>query len=215
MMIKWLPEFLRKSLVRIRNWFRRILYRGQTKFCPVCEKSSRKFLPFGRPRRQDARCPQCGALERHRLLWLYLKMRTDLFDGRSKKVLHIAPEQCFEPLLRKSLGDGYITADLYNPKAMVKMDITNIDYYKETFDVILCSHVLEHVDDDKKALREFWRVLKHNGRAFIMVPITAEVTFEDPTIVDPKKRFIVFGQEDHVRRYGHDFVDRLNLLDSM
>lgn len=125
---KWLPKFLRETLVLMRDIIIRNFYRGHTKFCPVCEKSSREFLPFGRPRRKDARCPQCGALERHRLLWLYLKMRTDLFDGQSKKVLHIAPEKCFEPLLWKTLGDGYITADLYNPKAMVKMDITNISF---------------------------------------------------------------------------------------
>lgn len=92
---------------------------------------------------------------------------------------------------------------------MVKMDITNIQYPAEYFDVILCSHVLEHVPDDRKAMREFWRTLKPTGWAILLVPIMAEVTFEDPTIVDPQERLIAFGQEDHVRKYGRDYIDRL------
>ena len=151
----------------------------------------------------------CGAVERHRLTWRYFEMMTDLFDGRPKRMLHIAPEPFFEKPLRKRLGAGYLTADLYNPRAMVKMDITDIQYPNQTFDVVYCSHVLEHVPDDRRAIREFHRVLKEQGWALLLVPITTDRTFEDPSVTDPAKRLELFGQQDHVRRYGPDFVGRL------
>jgi SAM-dependent methyltransferase len=152
---------------------------------------------------------RCGSLERHRLLWLYLKERTDLFDGTPKSVLHVAPESCLEPQLQQRLGAGYITADLFNPSATVKLDIMDITFPDQTFDVIFCSHVLEHVADDRKAMRELHRVLKRDGWAIVLVPILAEKTFEDPTIVDPEARLQAFGQSDHVRIYGLDYTDRL------
>jgi SAM-dependent methyltransferase len=151
----------------------------------------------------------CGALERHRLLWIYLTDRTNLFDGKPKRVLHVAPERWFALRFKNQLGEGYITADLHDPGAMVKMDIMDIQYPDETFDVIYCSHVLEHVSDDRKAMREFFRVLKNDGWAILTVPITASETYEDPSIVDPDEREKAFGQKDHVRRYGPDYVDRL------
>jgi SAM-dependent methyltransferase len=151
----------------------------------------------------------CGAVERHRLTWEYFERMTNLFDGERKEVLHIAPEPIFERNLTKRLGSGYLTADLYNPQAMVKMDITNINYPDDNFDVIYCSHVLEHVLDDRKAMQELCRVLRPDGWALLLVPITAEKTYEDERITDPTERLKHFGQEDHVRRYGSDFVDRL------
>lgn len=165
---------------------------------------------FGIVPREDAQCVHCGALERHRFLWLFLQKKTDLFDGKPKKMLHVAPEHCFESRFKKRLDDDYLTADLFNPRAMVKMDITDIQYADQSFDVIYCSHVLEHVPDDKQAMREFLRVLKNDGWAILLVPIISEKTFEDSSIVDPKKRLKAFGQEDHVRRYGPDYVDRLH-----
>jgi SAM-dependent methyltransferase len=184
-------------------------YRGQGRWCPVCAQSSRKFRPGGTFPRSDAKCPRCGSLERHRLAWLYLTQRTDLFDRRPKRVLHIAPEQCFEGRFRARLRDGYLSADLLDPHVMERMDITRIGYPAETFDVVYCSHVLEHVPDDRQALREFRRVLKPTGWAILLVPITANRSFEDPTIATASERLRVFGQEDHVRRYGPDYVDRL------
>jgi len=135
--------------------------------------------------------------------------KTDLFDGKSKKMLHVAPEPCFESRFRKQLGANYITADLSDPRAMVKMDITDIKYPDESFDVIYCSHVLEHVPDDRRAMREFRRILTRNGWAILLVPVYEGKTFEDPTIVDPQERLKAFGQDDHVRIYGEDYVDRL------
>ncbi len=148
-------------------------------------------------------------MERHRLVWLYFAGKTDLFDGKPKRVLHVAPEQCFEARLRKRLGAGYLTADLLDPHVMERMDITAIRHPDESFDVIYCSHVLEHVPEDRLAMREFRRVLKQTGWAVLLVPITAAKTFEDPTVTDPAERLRLFGQDDHVRRYGPDYVDRL------
>jgi ubiquinone/menaquinone biosynthesis C-methylase UbiE len=134
---------------------------------------------------------------------------TNLFDETSKRILHVAPERCFIPKLKKQFGQNYVTADLTNPRADVKMDITDIEYPDEYFDVIYCSHVLEHVQEDRKAMSEFYRVLKKGGWAILLVPITTDKTFEDPSIVDPAERLRVFGQSDHVRMYGTDYIERL------
>jgi SAM-dependent methyltransferase len=152
----------------------------------------------------------CGAVERHRLVWIYFGTMTDLFDRPSRRMLHVAPERCLESRLKKYFRPGhYITADLLSPRAMVRMDITDIHFPDGYFDILLCSHVLEHVENDRKALREFYRVLKPGGWAILNVPVTAERTLEDPSVVTAAERLKVFGQEDHVRRYGPDYVDRL------
>jgi hypothetical protein len=200
---------VKRFLIRLKYRIKGVPYYGRNRFCPVCSRWSRKFPDFGVIRRRDALCPHCMALERHRMLCLFLRKHTFLFDGRPKKLLHIAPEFCLEPLLRKAAGRGYLSADLDESRAMVCMDITGIDFPDASFDVIFCNHVLEHVDDDRKAMRELYRVLKKNGWAILMVPVTAEKTIEDPSVVTPEERLRVFGQEDHVRRYGPDFAQRL------
>jgi ubiquinone/menaquinone biosynthesis C-methylase UbiE len=124
-------------------------------------------------------------------------------------MLHVAPERTFENLLQSHLGSGYLTADLYKSSAMIRMDITDIDYADDTFDVIYCSHVLEHIPDDRRAIRELHRVLKSDGWAILQVPITADITFEDPSITEPTDRLRLFGNKDHVRKYGPDFVEML------
>jgi SAM-dependent methyltransferase len=208
-----LPPFVREPLKRTRDFARSCVtpmaYRGTGRFCPVCEERSSRFARYGAIPRKDALCVRCNSLERHRLLWLYLNQKTDLFDGRPKTTLHVAPEPCLEAKFRERLGAGYVTADLFNPRAMVKMDIMDIRFPDESFDVIYCSHVLEHVADDRKAVSEFHRVLKRDGWAILLVPILGEKTFEDPSIVDPDDRLRAFGQADHVRIYGPDYVDRL------
>ncbi|MEE8105925.1 MAG: methyltransferase domain-containing protein [Planctomycetota bacterium] len=194
---------------RLRYALRGLAHRGDARYCPVCEGSSARFHPWGEVTpRPDAICPRCGSVERHRLLWLHLK-DTDLFDGSRKTVLHVAPERALEPIFRAHLGDAYLTADLSNPRAMVKMDVTKIAYPDASFDVIYCSHVLEHVPDDHAAMREFHRVLKPSGWAILLVPVTVAQTEEDLAITDPAERLRRYGQDDHVRRYGPDFKDRL------
>jgi SAM-dependent methyltransferase len=135
--------------------------------------------------------------------------RTDLLDGRPKRMLHVAPEAQLARLFREQSHLDYLSADLIDSRAMVRMDITDIQYPPQTFDVIYCSHVLEHVADDRKAMREFHRVLKPGGWAILQVPIKGETTFEDPTVTSPEDRQRLFGQHDHVRTYGRDYRDRL------
>lgn len=207
--ISTLKQLVKTPVKRAWNAARAVPYYGQGRWCPVCERASRRFRSYGIVPRPEAECVHCGALERHRIVWLYFQRHTDLFDGRPKRMLHVAPESCFEAELRKRLGAGYLTADLFNPRAMVKLDVTAIPFPDESFDVIYCSHVLEHVQDDRQAMREFYRTLKRDGWAVLLVPITAAATYEDPSVVDPRERLRLFGQEDHVRRYGPDYVDRL------
>ena len=140
---------------------------------------------------------------------LFFQRESNLLDPPSKKMLHVAPGPSFALMFKKSKYIDYLSADLYDPNVMVKMDITDIQYPENYFDVIFCSHVLEHVMDDKKALREFLRVLKPTGWAVLQVPIMAKKTIEDPTVTDPEERLKIFGQSDHVRRYGNDYKDRL------
>jgi len=182
-------------------------------YCPVCGKTS-YFKPFGYPPRQKAACPRCGSVERHRLLWIFLQRKTDLFKRAAGKMLHVAAEPCFESRFKKAFGRNYVTADLYNPDAMVKMDITGIQYPNESFDIVICNHVLEHVSDDLKAIREFYRVLKKGGWAILLVPIAdIDKTYEDFSINTDAGRLAAFGQADHVRKYGKDYIERLKSAD--
>ena len=202
-----IPQRVKSSLRHIKKTAK---YYGRERFCPVCSQYSSKFETFGNVTRSDALCIWCGALERHRLVWLFLQRKTDFLTSKQGlKMLHIAPEACFETRFRLLAGQGYLTADLFAEKVDVKMDITDIGYADETFDAIYCSHVLEHVSDDIKAMTEFRRVLNKGGWAILLVPISAAQTIEDPTITDPKERLKLFGQEDHVRSYGPDYADRL------
>lgn len=196
----------RSALREIRSWF----FRGNKIICPCCGRHSRKFLSFGVIRRPNALCPRCNSLERHRLLWLYLKMRTNFFSDKLR-VLHFAPEYVFKKKFRTLSNLEYICADLRSQRATVRMDITEIACKEDTFDAILCNHVLEHISNDKKALRELFRILKPGGWAIIQSPIdnNREKTFEDFNIVLPKERELVFGRYDHVRVYGRDYKDRL------
>jgi SAM-dependent methyltransferase len=204
------PSPIKRKLRVARDFWQRISCYGTGRWCPVCGKPSRKFRPFGKyVPRKDAQCVHCGALERHRFVWLYLDAKTDLFDGRNKNLLHVAPERCFKKRFRERLGAGYVTADLLDPGVTVKMDVTDIPYPNGFFDAIYCSHVLEHVQNDRRAMREFYRVLKPDGWAILLVPITAPVTLEDSCVVEPNECLRIFGQEDHVRRYGPDYVERL------
>ena len=179
--------------------------------CPICETSiDRVFSSFGYNPREDAKCDNCGSLERHRLIWLYIKEHTDLLEDNQKKLLHIAPERIFQNIFFKYLGDNYLSADLNNPRAMIKMDITNIAYGDNSFEYIYCSHVLEHIIDDRKAMRELSRVLKPDGWAILLVPIaTKDKTFEDFSILSKEQRLKIYGHPEHVRNYGSDYPDRL------
>jgi len=180
-----------------------------SRYCPCCTAHFSSFIPFGRIPRPEARCPRCGSLERHRLIATYINERTDFHDGRRKKLLHIAPELNMAHFFRKASSIEYLSADLTLERAMVKMDITDIQYPADSFDIIYCSHVLEHIPDDRLAMRELCRVLKPGGWAILMVPILAKITYEDPSATSPEERERLYGQSDHVRKYGRDYEDRL------
>jgi SAM-dependent methyltransferase len=188
-----------------------IFYSGNNVEDPISGKTYRKFLPYGRkPARPNALSPSSLSLERHRLMWLYLKEKTNFFTA-NLKVLHIAPEHCFIKIFEGMKNLDYITADLESPLAKVKMDVHHIPFDENTFDVVFCNHVMEHVESDIKAMQEIRRVMKPTGWAIIQSPmdLNLDKTFEDPSITSPKEREKAYGQNDHVRTYGKDYGERL------
>ncbi|HCW09218.1 MAG TPA: SAM-dependent methyltransferase [Cytophagales bacterium] len=214
--IGWLVRFVPRKYLQLFTGIGLkvvgLFYLGNKVECPICNHRYKKFLPYGRIKtRENALCPNCLSLERHRLMFLYLKNETNFFAGKLK-VLHVAPEPCFLKKFEEQHGDGYITADIESPLAKVKMDLLQIPFDENYFDVVLCNHVLEHVADDIKAMSEIHRVLKPNGWAILQIPFFAPVpekTFEDNSITDKRQREKIFGQSDHVRKYGLDYTQRI------
>ena len=204
------PKRYRPTVRQACYWLRSLLYVGSRVTCPCCGGRFRKFLPYGVKPRANAQCPRCGSKARQRLVWLYLKERTQLFSDHLR-VLHFAPEYVFRKQLASCPNLFYVTTDLGSLMAMMKADITRIPFADATFDVVLCSHVLEHVLDDRRAMREVYRVLRPGGWAILQVPIDLQraKTFEDARIVSPEDRKRWFLQKDHVRIYGRDYTDRL------
>ncbi len=204
----------RPILLKASYWVRPIIsfyFKGNKFTDPIDGKSFRKLLPYGYGiQRLNALSPGTLSLERHRLLWLYLKNETDFFTA-SKKVLHIAPEQCFLDIFKKQQNLTYTTADLFSPLADVKADVCDLPFEDTTFDVVFCNHVLEHIVDDHKAMSELYRVLKPGGMGIFQIPqdLSLETTYEDFSITSEEERKKHFGQYDHVRIYGKDYFDRL------
>ena len=191
------------------------LYLKGSKFTdPIDGKSFRKFLPYGyETQRENVLSPSTLSLERHRLLWLYLKNETDFFTAK-KSLLHFAPEQAFYKRFKKMSNLEYTTTDLESPLADVKADICGLRFEDNSFDLIFCNHVLEHIPDDTKAMQELFRVLKKGGMGIFQIPIDIEreSTFSDDSITDKKERAKIFGQYDHVRIYGRDYFDKLRSI---
>ena len=208
--VRNIPRIYLIRLSGIFSFFISFFYNGNNVECPICNGKFRKFLPYGNKGADNRLCPKCLSLERHRLLWLYFKNRTNFFTA-NLNVLHVAPEQSFIKRFRKLSNLKYTTADIESPLADVKMDIKDIPFDDNTFDVLICNHVMEHIDDEQKALKEILRVLKPNGWAILQVPInlSLEKTYEDSTITSPKEREKHFGQYDHVRFHGKDYPNRL------
>ncbi len=188
-----------------------LFFKGSNFTDPIDGKSYRKFLPYGYGKqRPNALSPGTLSLERHRQMWLYLQNETNFF-AHKLKVLHIAPEQEFLRKFKKMKNLEYTSADLFSPIVDVKADIVDLPFEDNSFDVIICNHVLEHIVDDRKAMSELYRVMKSGGWGIVQVPMknSLEKTYEDFTITDPKERQKHFGQYDHVRWYGMDYFDRL------
>lgn len=190
--------------------------------CPICDSRFKIFGDYGIRKRTNAKCYNCGSLERHRLIYLYLsnKEGLNLFDKNTKpiKLLHFAPEQIFYKKFDHSKQIAYQPCDLFpelydygGESTVEKVDITNIKFQDESFDFIMCNHVLEHIPDDKLAMSELYRVLAKGGSGIFQVPIdySRKETYEDWSISSPEEREKAFGQHDHVRWYGQDYKDRL------
>ncbi|WP_420321736.1 class I SAM-dependent methyltransferase [Flagellimonas sp.] len=211
------PTLLKKIFDRSKEWTNSILFKGDKVYCCVCESKFRKFKTFGWKKKKKPRCYKCRSFARHRLIWKYLN---DNFEIQKEgfKILHFAPEKKIFEILNANHLIEYYPCDL-NPDAfhypnrqkISKVDITNIPFESNYFDLILCNHVLEHVPEDKKAMAELFRVMKTNGFGIFQVPMdySREMTYEDFSITNPKEREKEFGQFDHVRWYGRDYKTRL------
>lgn len=181
------------------------------RICPICKNTCEKFLPAGNGTRQDATCPNCESVERHRTLWLFLREQTNLFSGKPIRLLHFAPEECFKEHFLAATSGDYVRSDINPHLGDSVADIQALPFPDEDFDAIICNHVLEHVPDDRKALRELYRVLRPGGWAILLVPLCAkEKTHEnDPLINTPELRTKYYGQEGHLRQYGQDYFERV------
>jgi hypothetical protein len=189
--------------------YRALRHRGDAVACPICGHRFARFRDdWNRP---NAICWRCGSHERHRTIWLYLEHHPELLASASS-LLHFAPEWCLERRLSRLNGIRYVTTDLEVGAAQLTLDITRLELPDHAFDAILCSHVLEHVEDDRAAMRELHRVLTPGGWAILMVPLDLgrSQTYEDPAVLTPRERERCFWQWDHVRLYAPDIADRLH-----
>lgn len=208
------PRPLLIRLSYVARPFLTLSLRGSTYQDPIDGKTFKKFLPYGyENQRENVLSPSTLSLERHRLLWLYLKSETDFFKAH-RKVLHFAPEQAFYKRFRAMKNLDYTTTDLNSPLADVKADICDLPFEDDSYDVIFCNHVLEHIPNDTKAMQELYRILKPSGMAILQIPqdLQRAQTFEDNSITDRKERAAIFGQYDHVRVYGRDYFDKLRTI---
>ncbi|MFT5735960.1 MAG: SAM-dependent methyltransferase [Maribacter sp.] len=206
------PVLIKASYI-VRPLFA-LYYRGTQYTDPIDGKRFKSFLPYGYERpRENVLSPSTLSLERHRLLWLYLEQETDFFQ-KQLKVLHFAPEQAFYKRFRALTNINYTTTDLNSPLADVKADICNLPFEANSFDVILCNHVLEHIPNDTKAMEELYRILKPGGWGIFQIPqdMNRATTFTDDRITNKKERAKIFGQYDHVRIYGRDYFKKLRSI---
>lgn len=220
---RWLlPKWGYDVLNGIRRHVLGVLLRGDRRQCPICGRSYRRFLSGGRKneineqlkvigagRREDMICPGCGSTDRSRHVFLCLQ---ELGLIRSHmRLLHVAPEPELTATLRSLEDLDYVSGDLDPTVAMIELDVTEIEFDDATFDGVICNHVLEHVEQDKKAMMEIARVLTPGGWAILQVPISddLEETFEDDSIQDEVDRSRLYGHYDHRRLYGPDYEERL------
>jgi hypothetical protein len=223
-----IPEdvrLLRYSLYEKARYYPELVFSlGNRLECPFCGGHFRRFKPagfhypviiekqvIGGHWHRDNVCPRCMSNARERLAYLYLKDRTSVFKQPSR-LLHVAPEPQLAKVLKRASNIKYVSADLFEAGVMSRFDIQKTPFADETFDVVLCNHVMEHVSDDSVAMAEVHRILKPGGWAMLQVPIALRLdhTIEDPTATTDAQRIERFGQEDHVRLYSRrDYIQRL------
>lgn len=206
----------RPLLIRLSYLFRKVaplFFRGNAVHCPVCERSYSRFLGYGSKvaHRDNVLCPGDLTLERHRLMWLYLRDFSPFFTAPLLRVLHIAPEQCFHEKFKKQANLNYLTADLVSPIADLHFDLHEIPLEDNKFDVVFCNHVMEHVENPLRCMQELYRVMDKGAWAIMQVPqdFNRASTYEDPNITSPEERERHFWQKDHVRLFGRDYPDYL------
>lgn len=212
-----LPRLARARIRRIKIRVDVVSNMRPKRECPVCGNRTSFLVVSKGAGRRAMLCMRCKSLERHRRTVLFLR-QTSLYDaGRQRlRLLHVAPEPCLQALLRGIPNLEYVTGDLFATDVDVKLDLTAMPFPTGYFDVILCSHVLEHIPDDRQALKEIRRILNDDGWALINVPSdpARSATYEDKAIVTPEDRLRHFGQSDHVRVYAsEDFVARVCAAD--
>ena len=185
-------------------------YSGSGVRCPVCEGEFKSYVGG-----ETGYCPGCQTRDRCRLMWLFLRDQRPELLGCSKAILQIAPDPGLEHLFRGMRGIRYLSGDLHEPEALVQLDLTNLDLPDMCFDLVICIHVLAHISNDRKAMREIRRVLRPGGIALIMTPLASdrEETYEDPCIIGSDARDKAYGEWDFVRTYGLDLEDRLKEAD--
>lgn len=209
---RFAPNWVRRWWIESFLACRAVLFIGNRFTCPCCGWHLRMFVGgvTSFKRRPNGYCPRCNSKARHRRDWLFLQDNTNLFHDRLR-LLHVSPKYALSRRLTKMRNVEFVGVDLVlRPNVNEIVDITDIPYGNDTFDCIICIHVLEHVEDDRRAIGELYRVLKPGGWALISVPVRLDQgTVEDPTVVSPAERKRLFGEKRHVRFYGRDLVDRL------
>ncbi|MDN3619916.1 methyltransferase domain-containing protein [Polaribacter undariae] len=203
-----IPQNIRAKMHVFFFKIRAVFVIGNKVECNCCNSNFSRFLDFGDyKKRKNAICPNCLSLERTRMLWLFLKDSKYL---KEKTILQFAPFKVIEKKIKQISSVKYISGDIDPTLAMKKIDITEIDYNKNSFDVILCSHVLSVVKNDKKAIKELYRVLKPNGTLILQTYIFKkyEKTFEDFNIKTNDERYKAYGKHYLQRCYGKDFTER-------
>ena len=226
---KLIPSKLKIPLRNFRDRINIAKYRGNNYECPFCNLSVRQFLPYGKDIAvikekeiigaglRNVKCPKCYSIDRERLMYFYLKNNfSKNFNTFDLKILHIAPKKNLMNYLSNLNFKEYVCGDLFAEgyhysNFVQKLDVTDLPFEHNYFDFVICNHVLEHINEDTRAMKEIHRVLKKNAQAVLQVPISFKIdkTFEDPKITSSKQREIAFGQRDHVRIYGKDYVSRL------
>lgn len=208
----WRIGALRIWIVETLLLIRALIFVGKRYVCPCCGWRLRAFTTGGASlrTRSSGYCPRCRSKARHRRIWLFLSQKTTLFSRRMR-LLEVSPHYCFARRWVRMGNLGLVGADLSpGPHVALRMDLTSAPLRSQAFDAILCVHVLEEIVDDRAAMRELFRMVKPGGWVLVSVPTRMErKTYEDPSITTPKERRRAFGEEAHVRVYGHDLVRRL------
>lgn len=212
-----LKDFLKQKVLPGYLWVKSLKYLGDAKYCPCCRTGFSRFMEVG-PKREPILCPRCRSTGRDRMFWFFWEKHQELLQP-GMSILHIAPEDVLYRRFKNIPGVNYVAGDKFlpqfantYPKGTIYVDLTDMGQFADnSFDFIYCSHVLEYIKDDRKALSELFRVMKPGKSGIISVPINYGhlVTLEDETITDPLEQERLYGDKGHLRYYGTDYMDKV------